>query len=124
MKKFILVALILCKIPQLEAQSEITFTIDEARLIHKQQIRLFFCDSTRVILTSKLNTYKEQTSLLNQAILTQKQDVLTLENYNLSLLKEFEVLKTNNKKLTKRNNVLKIGFVSVSAVALIVFIIN
>ena len=124
MKKFILIALILCKIPQLEAQSEITFTIDEARLIHKQQIRLFFCDSTRVILTSKLNTYKEQTSLLNQAISTQKQDVLALENYNLSLLKEFDVLKTNNKKLAKRNNVLKIGFVSVSAVALIVFIIN
>ena len=124
MKKFILIALILCKILQLEAQSEITFTIDEARLIHKQQIRLFFCDSTRVILTSKLNTYKEQTSLLNQAISAQKQDVLALENYNLSLLKEFDVLKTNNKKLAKRNNVLKIGFVSVSAVALLVFIIK
>lgn len=124
MKKFILIALILCKILKLEAQSEITFTIDEARLIHKQQIRLFFCDSTRVILTNKLNTYKEQTSLLNQAISAQKQDVLALENYNLSLLKEFDVLKTNNKKLAKRNNVLKIGFVSVSAVALIVFIIN
>ena len=124
MKKFILVALTLCKILQLEAQSEVTFTIDEARLIHKQQVRLFFCDSTRVILTSKLNIYKEQGNLLNQAILTQKKDVLTLEDYNSNLLKEFDVLKTNNKKLTKRNNVLKIGFVSVSAVALLVFIIN
>ena len=114
----------LCKILQLEAQSEVTFTIDEARLIHKQQVRLFFCDSTRVILTSKLNIYKEQGNLLNQAILTQKKDVLTLEDYNSNLLKEFDVLKTNNKKLTKRNNVLKIGFVSVSAVALLVFIIN
>lgn len=124
MKKFILVALTLCKILQLEAQSEVTFTIDEARLIHKQQIRLFFCDSTRVILTSQLNTCKEQTSLLNQSISIQKKDVLTLEDYNSNLLKEFDVLKTNNKKLVKRNNVLKIGFVSVSAVALLVLIIN
>ena len=107
-----------------QAQSEITFTIDEARLIHKQQIRLFFCDSTRVILTSQLNTCKEQASLLNQSILIQKKDVLTLEGYNSKLLKEFDVLKTSNKKLTQRNNVLKIGFVSISAIAILTFIIK
>ena len=111
MKKLLLIALILCQTAHLYSQSEITLTIDEARLLHKQQLRLVFADSANVILTNQYNTCKEQKSILINALDNRKKDIETLEAYNLKFQNEYSNLQKENKKLKISNRLLKMGFV-------------
>jgi len=95
----------------LRAQSEIFFTIDEARILHKQQIRLVFCDSAKVILIDQLNTCKTQKSLLILSVANRQRDIQTLEDYNAKFQTEYNTLLRRNKILVKKNKLLKVGFI-------------
>ena len=99
------------------AQSANCFTTDELKLIHKQQLRLVYCDSSKVLLiesqkvcNSLVKKQEERINVINQQCLATSK---MAETYRLS----YEQQKTQIKGLKRKNMFLKIGIVGVGSIA-------
>ena len=109
--------MILCQTVLLFGQSNGIFSSDELKEIRRVQIRLFYCDSAKIILEDNLSLCNEQKTALNLKQETYISDSKTLANHNEQLKQSLVISEKEIKRLNRKNRLLKIGIIGVGGLA-------
>ena len=124
MKIAYLLLLTLCATLTSFAQSEPTFTTEELKQIHKQQIRLIYCDSTSSLLRESVNVCNAQKATLTGVISNQKEEIQLIDDYSTKIRGQLTKAESYIKKLERRQKWYKVGMIGTGSAAIILIIFS
>lgn len=95
---------------RLKAQSsQICFTRTQAEQIHRQQIRLKYCDSIRVKMVERMTALETVIEAQEHSIVTLSEQLQVNEDHKEHIRQQLALSEKERKKLARKNQLMKYG---------------